>query len=128
MGQQRLEADFFNKVIIISDEAHFYLDGFVNQQNYSIYDSKNPQVIVKKLKIFLFGANFELEATGQRITINGTLCRDVIIQCFVTKLQNMDCRKNLSVKYLLYLENFGKKMLNLFQEMSRATTYISENY
>lgn len=33
MGQLKVDADFWNK-IILGDEAHFYLDGSVNRQNF----------------------------------------------------------------------------------------------
>jgi len=39
--QQNADADFHSK-IIFSDEAHFYLSGFVNKQNCRIWDLDNP--------------------------------------------------------------------------------------
>lgn len=40
---QLVDTDFSRK-IILSDEAHFYLDGFVNRQNGRVWGSENPQV------------------------------------------------------------------------------------
>ena len=42
-----MDPDFSSK-IILSDEAHFHLDGFVNRQNCRIWGSENPHVIVEK--------------------------------------------------------------------------------
>nr|XP_022920706.1 uncharacterized protein LOC111429121 [Onthophagus taurus] len=38
----------FHRQIILSDEAHFHLGGFVNKQNCRIWGSENPRVIVEK--------------------------------------------------------------------------------
>ncbi|GFS90589.1 putative DD41D transposase [Trichonephila clavipes] len=37
----------FQKRILFSDEAHFWLDGYVNKQNYRIWSEANPQVYVE---------------------------------------------------------------------------------
>ncbi|GFS71645.1 hypothetical protein TNCV_4270401 [Trichonephila clavipes] len=37
----------FNKRILFSDEAHFWLNGYVNKQNCRIWSEANPQVYVK---------------------------------------------------------------------------------
>ncbi|GFU09344.1 uncharacterized protein NPIL_128271 [Nephila pilipes] len=44
---QHVDADFSNK-IIFSDEAHFFLDSFVNRQSSRIRGSENPHVVVEK--------------------------------------------------------------------------------
>ena len=36
----------FNRKIIMSDEAHFYLRGYVNKQNCRIWGSENPKIII----------------------------------------------------------------------------------
>lgn len=36
-------AEDANTVIIMSDEAHFHLDGYVNKQNYEYWEAKNPR-------------------------------------------------------------------------------------
>jgi len=35
----------FAKQIIFSDEAHFWMNGYVNKQNYRIWDDTNPREI-----------------------------------------------------------------------------------
>ena len=37
-----MDAGFSSK-IILNDEAHFHLDGFVNRQNYHVWGSENPR-------------------------------------------------------------------------------------
>ncbi|GFW67309.1 uncharacterized protein TNCV_3338101 [Trichonephila clavipes] len=37
----------FHKRILFSDEAHFWLNGYVNKQNFSIWSEANPQVYVE---------------------------------------------------------------------------------
>ncbi|GFV23518.1 uncharacterized protein TNCV_4782291 [Trichonephila clavipes] len=37
----------FHKLILISDEAHFWLNGYANKQNCRIWSEANPQVYVE---------------------------------------------------------------------------------
>ncbi|GFX37926.1 uncharacterized protein TNCV_3835271 [Trichonephila clavipes] len=37
----------FHKRILFSDEAHFWLNGYVNKQNWRIWSEANPQVYVE---------------------------------------------------------------------------------
>ncbi|GFY26423.1 transposable element Tc3 transposase [Trichonephila clavipes] len=37
----------FHKRILVSDEAHFWLNGYVNKQNCRIWSEANPQVYVE---------------------------------------------------------------------------------
>ncbi|GFT25640.1 uncharacterized protein TNCV_1965501 [Trichonephila clavipes] len=39
----------FHKRILFSDEAHFWLNGYVNKQNFRIWNEANPQVYVETL-------------------------------------------------------------------------------
>ena len=38
------------KEVIVSDEAHFELGGYVNKQNYCIWDTENPHAYIEKPK------------------------------------------------------------------------------
>ena len=38
----------FHRIIIMSDEAHFHLRGYVNKQNCRIWRSENPKMIIEK--------------------------------------------------------------------------------
>ena len=37
------------KIIILLDEVHFHLSGYINKQNCRIWNSENPHVILQKL-------------------------------------------------------------------------------
>ena len=57
----------FHKRILFSDEAHFWLNGYVNKQNYRIWSEGNPQVYV----------NTPLHA--EKLTVWCALCAGEII-------------------------------------------------
>ena len=38
----------FQRKIIISDEAHFYIWGYVNKQNCRIWGLENPEMMIEK--------------------------------------------------------------------------------
>ncbi|GFU60598.1 DUF4817 domain-containing protein [Trichonephila clavipes] len=38
---------FISELILFSDEAHFWLNGYVNKQNCRIWSEANPQVYVE---------------------------------------------------------------------------------
>ncbi|GFU11058.1 putative LOC100569746 [Trichonephila clavipes] len=38
----------FHKRILFSDEAHFWLNGYVNKQNCRIWSEANPQVVISR--------------------------------------------------------------------------------
>ena len=47
INHQKVYVGFSSK-IILNDEAHFHLDGFVNHQNCRVWGSENPRVISEK--------------------------------------------------------------------------------
>ncbi|GFV00468.1 uncharacterized protein TNCV_3644461 [Trichonephila clavipes] len=48
MGPKRdCRCSRFHKRILFSDEAHFWLNGYVNKQNCRIWSEANPQVYVE---------------------------------------------------------------------------------
>ncbi|GFX24806.1 transposable element Tc3 transposase [Trichonephila clavipes] len=44
---QNVKLGDFHKRILFSDEAHFWLNGYVNKQNCRIWSEANPQVYVE---------------------------------------------------------------------------------
>ncbi|EFN77407.1 hypothetical protein EAI_14538, partial [Harpegnathos saltator] len=71
--------------ISFSDEAYFHLGAIVNRQNCRIWGLENPRVIVEK-QMHPQREN----VAGQAITVNGFRYRNMIIQFFVPKLQDID--------------------------------------
>lgn len=84
------ERDFWQK-IIMSDEAHFSLNGGVNKQNYRFYATENPQVIEQhplydqKITVWcgicadmIIGPYFFESANGATVSVNGERYRTMI--------------------------------------------------
>ncbi|GFX21328.1 uncharacterized protein TNCV_2252751 [Trichonephila clavipes] len=74
----------FHKRILFSDEAHFWLNGYVNKQNCRIWSEANPQVYVEtslhpeKLTVWcalwaggIIGPYFFKNDEGHNVTVNG---------------------------------------------------------
>ncbi|GFW05780.1 transposable element Tc3 transposase [Trichonephila clavipes] len=70
----------FHKRILFSDEAHFWLNGYVNKQNCRIWSEANPQVYVEtplhpeKLTVWcaLWAGGILLQNDeGRNVTVNG---------------------------------------------------------
>ncbi|GFU91347.1 DUF4817 domain-containing protein [Trichonephila clavipes] len=83
----------FHKRILFSDEAHFWLNGYVNKQNCRIWSEANPQVHVEtplhseKPTVWctlwaggIIGPYFFKNAEGHNVTVNGD--RDRLISRF----------------------------------------------
>lgn len=96
---EMLEADpDFHKKIIFSDEAHFWLNGFVNKQNCRYWSETNPQVVHERplhpLKITVWcglwsggiiGPYFFRNDAGQTVTVNGQRYNDLLRDFFIPK-------------------------------------------
>ena len=103
-ARKQLEIDLdFGKKIIFSDEAHFWLNGFVNKQNCRIWGECNPQEIQQRLlhseKVTVWcgfwsgsiiGPYFFQNETGVAFTVNGDRYRFMITDSFWPSLYNMD--------------------------------------
>ncbi|GFT82909.1 DUF4817 domain-containing protein [Trichonephila clavipes] len=81
----------FHKRILFSDEAHFWLNGYVNKQNCRIWSEANPQVYVEtplhpeKLTVWctlwaggIIGPYFFKNDEGHNVTVNGDRYRAMI--------------------------------------------------
>ncbi|GFV93901.1 putative transposable element [Trichonephila clavipes] len=81
----------FHKRILFSDEAHFWLNGYVNKQNCRIWSEANPQVYVEtplhpeKLTVWcalwaggIIGPYFFKSDEGHNVTVNGDRYRAMI--------------------------------------------------
>ncbi|GFT69838.1 uncharacterized protein TNCV_3914471 [Trichonephila clavipes] len=82
-----------------NDEAHFWLNGYVNKQNCRIWSEANPQVYVETPlhpENLLFGALYGLVESffkndeGLNVTVNGDRYRAMITNFFIPELNNHD--------------------------------------
>ncbi|GFX93955.1 putative DD41D transposase [Trichonephila clavipes] len=96
----------FHKRILFSDEAHFWLNGYVNKQNCRIWNEANPQVYVEtplhpeKLTVWyalwaggIMGPYFFKNDEGHNVTVNGDRYRAMIINFFIPELNNHDVQE-----------------------------------
>ncbi|GFU79360.1 putative DD41D transposase [Trichonephila clavipes] len=93
----------FHKQILFSDEAYFWLNGYVNKQNCRIWSEANPQVYVEtplhpeKLTVWcalwaggIIGPYFFKNDEGHNVTVNGDRYRAMITNLFIPELNNHD--------------------------------------
>ncbi|GFV64865.1 putative transposable element [Trichonephila clavipes] len=96
----------FHKRILFSDEAHFWLNGYVNKQNCRIWSEANPQVYVEtplhpeKLTVWcalwaggIIGPYFFKNDEGHNVTVNGDRYRAMINNFFIPELNNHDVQE-----------------------------------
>ncbi|GFY30837.1 uncharacterized protein TNCV_3119971 [Trichonephila clavipes] len=96
----------FHKRILFSDEAHFWLNGYVNKQNCRIWSEANPQVHVEtplhpeKLTVCcalwaggIIGPYFFKNDEGHNVTVNGDRYRAMITNFFIPELNNHDVQE-----------------------------------
>ncbi|GFV57123.1 uncharacterized protein TNCV_99561 [Trichonephila clavipes] len=96
----------FHKRILFSDEAHFWLNGYVNKQNYRIWSEANPQVYIEtplhpeKLTVWcalwaggIIGPYFFKNDEGHNVAVNGDRYRAMITNFFIPELNNHDVQE-----------------------------------
>ncbi|GFW19152.1 putative DD41D transposase [Trichonephila clavipes] len=96
----------FHKRILFSDEAHFWLKGYVNKQNCHIWSEANPQVYVEtplhpeKLTVWcalwaggIIGPYFFKNDEGHNVTVNGDRYKAMITNFFIPELNNHDVQE-----------------------------------
>ncbi|GFV56422.1 truncated putative DD41D transposase [Trichonephila clavipes] len=96
----------FQKRILFSDEAHFWLNGYVNKQNCRIWSEANSQVYVEttlhpeKLTVWgalwaggIIGPYFFKNDEGHNVTVNGDRYRAMITNFFIPELNNHDVQE-----------------------------------
>ncbi|GFX58429.1 uncharacterized protein TNCV_320111 [Trichonephila clavipes] len=96
----------FHKRILFSDEAHFWLNGYVNKQNCRIWSEANPQLYVEtplhleKLTVWcalwaggIIGPYFFKNDEGHNVTVNGDRYRAMITNFFIPELNNHDVQE-----------------------------------
>ncbi|GFW54145.1 DDE_3 domain-containing protein [Trichonephila clavipes] len=96
----------FHKRILFSDEAPFWLNGYVNKQNCRIWSEANPQVYVEtplhpeKLTVWcalwaggIIGPYFFKNDEGHNVTVNGDWYRAMNTNFFIPELNNHDVQE-----------------------------------
>ncbi|GFV41443.1 uncharacterized protein TNCV_5048481 [Trichonephila clavipes] len=93
----------FHKRILFSNEAHFWLNGYVNKPNCRIWSEANPQVYVEtplhpeKLTVWcaLWAGGILLQKNdeGHNVTVNGDRYRAMITNFFLPELNNHDVQE-----------------------------------
>ncbi|GFX95731.1 uncharacterized protein TNCV_4886571 [Trichonephila clavipes] len=96
----------FHKRILFSDEALFWLNGYVNKQKCRIWSEANPQVYVEtplhpeKLTVWcalwaggIIGPYFFKNDEGHNVTVNGDRYRAMITNFFIPELNNHDVQE-----------------------------------
>ncbi|GFW31484.1 putative transposable element [Trichonephila clavipes] len=68
----------FHKRILVSDEAHFWLNGYVNKQNCRIWSEANQVYVIHKC---------------HNVTVNGDRYRVMITNFFIPELNNHDVQE-----------------------------------
>lgn len=95
--------DEFPRNILFSDEAHFWLNGYVNKQNCRIWSKDNPQAFVQKplhpekLTVWcalwaggIIGPYVFRDDEGHNVTVNGDRYRAMINNFLVPQLQGIE--------------------------------------
>ncbi|GFW05801.1 DUF4817 domain-containing protein [Trichonephila clavipes] len=128
----------FHKRILFSDEAHFWLNGYVNKQNCRIWSEANAQVYVEtplhpeRLTVWcalwaggIIGPYFFKNDEGHNVTVNGDRYRAMITNFFIPELNNHDvqelwfqqdgatCHTARATIYLLK-DMFGDRLISRF--------------
>ena len=88
--------------LIMSDEAHFHMDGFVNKQNCRIWATENPKVFTEvdshglRVTVWcgvamkgIIGPYFFEDENGSNVTVNGPRYRDMLEHFVIPKLTEL---------------------------------------
>ena len=107
-AEQQLEndSDFYRK-IVYSDEAHIWLNGFVNKPNMRYWSDSNPHVLhessvhPEKITVWfglwaggVIGPYFFRDDHGRHVTVNGNRYRSMITEYVWPQLDDMTCGSN----------------------------------
>ncbi|GFW75156.1 transposase [Trichonephila clavipes] len=128
----------FHKRILFSDEAHFWLNDYVNKQNCRIWSEANPQVYVEtplppeKLTVWcalwadgIIGSYCFKNDEGHKVTVNGDRYRAMITNFFMPELNNYDVQElwfqqdgatchTARATIVLLKDTFGDRLISRF--------------
>lgn len=122
--------------ILFSDEAHFWLNGYVNKQNCRIWSGENPKMIQQmpmhpeKCTVWcglyaggIIGPYFFKNQDGKRVTVNGDRYRAMISDYLIPNLDGIDLEEmwfqqdgatchTATATIDLLKEHFGEKIIS----------------
>ncbi|GFU76210.1 transposable element Tc3 transposase [Trichonephila clavipes] len=107
----------FHKRILFSDEAHFWLNGYVNKQNCRIWSKANPQVYV------------ETPLHPEKLTANDDWYRAMLTNFFIPELSNHDVQElwfqqngatchTVRATIDLLKDTFGDRLISCFEPVN----------
>lgn len=112
-SEQMIDLMDDDKVLVMSDEAHFHLDGFVNKQNFRYWSETNPQELHERplhsakvtvwcgvTKNYIIGPYF-FEENGRTVTVNQNRYLRMLDTFFVPELR----RKRIALKDILFQQD-----------------------
>ena len=92
--------DFIDKMIM-TDEAHFWMDGYINKQNWRFWGSENPMEVIErtsnpqKCTVWcgitseaIIGPYFFEDTDGHQINVNGIRYRQMIREIVLPFIEN----------------------------------------
>ena len=102
--RNRLTEDpLFYRKIVFSDEAHFWLNGYVNKLNCRFWSEDQPEELQKlsmkpeKVTVWcalwaggIIGPYLFKDAANRDVTVNGERYREMISNFFLPKIQELD--------------------------------------
>ncbi|GFX79905.1 transposase [Trichonephila clavipes] len=124
----------FHKRILFSDEAHIWLNGYVNKQNCRISSEANPQVYAEtplhpeKLTVWgalwaggIIGPYFFKNDEGHNVTVNGDRYRAMITNFFIPELKRPQMLEKVIENWTSRLDyiraSHGSHMLEIIFKM-----------
>uniref|UniRef100_A0AAF5DM15 Tc1-like transposase DDE domain-containing protein n=1 Tax=Strongyloides stercoralis TaxID=6248 RepID=A0AAF5DM15_STRER len=98
----REDENFIDK-LIMTDEAYFQLDGYINKQNLIYWDTKNPRIVVekaphlKRITVFcaitskrIYGPFYFEDKKGNAVTVNKVNYRYMLEHSVILTIGNVD--------------------------------------
>ena len=101
--QKHADNSNFNQTLIMSDEAHFELNGCVNKQSIRFWTEENPKETIEislhseRVTVWcgivehrIIGPYFFEDGNGQTVTVNGQRYNDMINDFLIPKVNEMN--------------------------------------
>lgn len=132
LEQLNMDPHFYRK-ILFSDEAHFWLNGYVNKQNCRIWGDEQPEAVQElplhpeKCTVWcglwaggVIGPYFFKNENGRNVTVNGLRYREMITDYLVPKIQELDIHD-------IWFQQDGATCHTARETMNLLATHFDEN-